>query len=158
MKKLLLGCAFSLAVLLGSNGQAYSAAMDIDGLVDNFYKATDLQRTQVLKDSLGKEISGSGAVSNVGEYDFFDTANDLGGTYYQVSLTPQKTKNNVPYQLILLFKDKNRVKDIAKGEKLQKDGQIIRIIDERLQISVWIFCGELTENDKALFKQDSPSF
>jgi mevalonate pyrophosphate decarboxylase len=158
MKKLLLVGAFSLAVLLGSNGPAYSAAADIEGLVDNFYKATDLQRAQVLKDSLGKEISGSGAVSNVGEYDFFDTANDLGDTYYQVSLAPQKTKNNVPYQLILLFKDKNKVKDIARGEKIQKDGQIIRIIDERLQTSVWLFCGELTASDKALLKQDSPSF
>ena len=154
MKKRLLSCAFSLTVILGVGGVSYAAVMDIEGLVDNFYKATDLQRTQVLKDNLGKEITCGGTVSNVGEYDFFDTANDFGSTYYQVSLTPQKTKNNVTYQLVFLFKDKDKVKDIDKGAKIQKDGQIIRITDERLQISVWIFCGELAESDKALFKQD----
>ncbi len=154
MKKLLLSCAISLAVLLGASGPAYSAAMDIQGLVDNFSKATDLQRVQFLKDNLGKEISCAGTVSNVGEYNFFDTVNDQGNTYYQVSTTQQKTKNKVPYQLIFLFKDKDKVKDIDKGQSIQKDGKIIRIVDERLQIAVWIFCGELSENDKALFKQD----
>ena len=154
MKKILLVCAFALAVILGLTKPSYSAAMDIEGLVDNFYKATDLQKVQVLKDNLGKEISSGGTVSNVGEYDFFDTANDLGGTYYQVSLTPQKTKNNVIYQLVFLFKNKDKVKDIDKGQNIQQSGKIIRILDERLQISVWIFCGELTEKDKALFKQD----
>ncbi|MDD5196748.1 MAG: hypothetical protein PHV92_03905 [Candidatus Omnitrophica bacterium] len=154
MKKILLVSAFSLAVLLGLNRLSYAAAMDIEGLVDNFYKATDLQKTQVLKDSLGKEISCAGTVSNAGEYDFFDTTNDLGSTYYQVSTIPQKTKNNVTYQLAFLFKDKDKVKDIDKGQHIQQSGKIIRILDERLQISVWIFCGELTQEDKTLFKQD----
>ncbi|MDD2927286.1 MAG: hypothetical protein PHE30_00345 [Candidatus Omnitrophica bacterium] len=154
MKKILVSCAFSLAVLLGACGPSYSAAMDIEGLVNNFYKATDLQKVQVLKDSLGKEISCGGTVSNAGEYDFFDTANDLGNTYYQVSIIPQKTKNNVTYQLVFLFKDKDKVKDIDKGQNIQQSGKIIRLLDERLQISVWIFCGELTQEDKALFKQN----
>ncbi|MDD2680066.1 MAG: hypothetical protein PHO03_04655 [Candidatus Omnitrophica bacterium] len=152
MRKILLGSVFSLVVLLGLVKLSYSAGMDIEGLVDNFYKATDLQRAEFLKDNLGKEISSGGTVSNVGEYDFFDTANDLGGTYYQVSLAGQKTKNNVTYQLVFLFKDKDKVKDIDKGQKILKDGKIIRILDERLQISVWIFCGELAETDKALLK------
>ena len=152
MKKILLSCAFSLAVLLGLGGLSYSAAIDIEGLADNFYKATDLQKAQVLKDNLGQELSCGGTVSNAGEYDFFDTTNDFGGTYYQVSTVPQKTKNKITYQLVFLFKDKDKVKDINKGEKIQKDGKIIRILDERLQISVWLFCGELTEADKTLFK------
>ncbi|MFA5725335.1 MAG: hypothetical protein WC937_03680 [Candidatus Omnitrophota bacterium] len=154
MRKILVSCAFSLAVLLGVSGLSYSAVMDIEGLVNNFYKATDLQKVQVLKDSLGKEITCGGTVSNAGEYDFFDTTNDLGNTYYQVSIIPQKTKNNVPYQLVFLFKDKDKVKDIDKGQNIQQSGKIIRLLDERLQISVWIFCGELTQEDKALFKQD----
>ena len=154
MRKILVSCAFSLAVLLGVCSPSYSAAIDIEELVNNFYKATDLQKAQVLKDSLGKEVSCGGTVSNAGEYDFFDTTNDLGNTYYQVSIIPQKTKDNVTYQLVFLFKDKDKVKDIDKGQNIQQSGKIIRILDERLQISVWIFCGELTEKDKALFKQD----
>ncbi len=152
MKKILVGCLFSFVFALGIGGLAYSETMDIGGLVDNFSKATDLQRDQILKDNLGKKVSASGKVSNVGEYDLFDTSNDLKGTYYQASTEPQKTKNNVVYQLIFLFKDKDKAKDIDKGQNIQKDGKIIRIIDERLQISVWIFCGELAENDKSLIR------
>lgn len=146
-------CASFLVLVFGACRLCYAQAMDIAGLVDTFQKATDLQKDQLLKDNLGKEITGSGTVSNAGEYDFFDTVNDFRGTYYQVSLQQQKTKNNTLYQLIFLFKDKDKVKDINKGQAIQKDGKIIRIIDERLQIAVWIFCGELTESDKALFNR-----
>ncbi len=151
MKRILI-CVFFLIFVFGAYCFSYAETMGIDGIIDNFQKATDLQRDQILKDNLDKEITSSGIVSNAGEYDFFDTVNDFKGTYYQVSLQQQKTKNNVPYQLIFLFKDKDKVKDINRGEAIQKDGKIIRIIDERLQISVWIFCGELTQADKALFK------
>lgn len=150
--KRILTCTFFLLFVFGVCRLCYSETADIEKLVDGFQKATDLQRDQILKDNLGKEITSSGIVNNAGEYDFFDTLNDFKGTYYQVSLQQQKTKNNIPYQLILLFKDKDKVKDIDKGQGIQKDGKIIRMIDERLQIAVWIFCGELTEADKALFK------
>ncbi len=152
--KRILTCAFFLLFTLGVYRLSYSETVDIEGLVDNFQKATDLQREQILKDNLGKEIASSGMVANAGEYDFFDTVNDFKGTYYQVSLEQQKTKNNIPYQLIVLFKDKDKAKDINKGQFIQNSGKIIRILDERLQITVWIFCGDLTEADKALFRQN----
>ncbi len=152
MKKMLLFFAFFLIPILGVCKFSYAETMDAAGLVDSFSKATDLQKDQILKDYLGKDISCGGKVSNAGEYDLFDTTNDLKGTYYQVTTEPQKTKNNVAYQLIFLFKDRDKAKDIDKGQDIQKDGKIIRIIDERLQISVWIFCGELAEKDKALIK------
>ncbi|MDD5567715.1 MAG: hypothetical protein PHY88_00680 [Candidatus Omnitrophica bacterium] len=154
MKKILLGGFISLVLILGFGKLGYGAGLNIEEVADNFYKATDLQRDQILKDNLGKEISADAKVTNAGEYDFFDTNSDVKGTYYQITTEPQKTKNNVTYQIIFLFKDKNKAKDIDKGQKVQKDGQIIRILDERLQISVWIFCGELTDKDKALFNQD----
>lgn len=154
MRKILVGGLVSLVFILGVVKSAYCAALSIEELVDNFYKATDLQKEQILKDSLGKEISAGAKVNNAGEYDFFDTNNDVKGTYYQVTTEAQKTKNSVNYQLIFLFKDKDKAKDVDKGQKIQKDGQVIRILDERLQISVWIFCGELADKDKALFYQN----
>lgn len=141
-----------LIFILGSSIFSYCKSVEIAELVDNFQKGTSLQKDQLAKDNLGKEISAAGMVSDAGEYDYFDTATDLKGTYYQVITEQQKTKNNIPYQVIFLFKDKDTVKDIDKGENIQKEGKIIRITDERLQIAVWIFCGELTEKDKALFK------
>lgn len=154
MRKIMMSGAFSLIFILGFFSFSYSQALDIGGLVDNFQRATDLQKTQIVKDNLGKEVTAQGTVANAGEYDFFDTVNDFKGTYYQVSTQQEKTKNNTPYQLIFLFKDKDKAKDIDKGQNIQQTGKIIRISDERLQISVWLLCGELTESDKALFKQD----
>ncbi len=146
--------AFFLIFVLGIISSSSCKTLDMGELVDNFQKATDLQRIQIVKDNLNKEISCQGTVVNVGEYDFFDVTNDIKGIYYQVTAEQQKTKNNVPYQLIFLFKDRDEVKDIEKGQNIEMSGKIIRINDERLQISLWLFCGELTENDKALFKQN----
>jgi hypothetical protein len=152
MKKIIKIFTFFLTFVLVVISFSYTAQMNIAELVDNFQKATDLQKNQILNDNLGKEISASGKVANVSEYDFFETVNDIKGTYYQVSTEQQKTRNGVPYQVILLFKDKESVKDIDKGQSIQKDGKIIKIDDERLQIAVWLLCGDLSEKDKTLFK------
>lgn len=151
MKRIIF-CACFLILVFGFFSLSYGATINITDLIDNFQKSTDLQRSQMLKDTLGKEISGTGTVSNVGEYDFFDIVNDVKGLYYQVSTEQQKTKNNVAYQVIFLFKDPDKVKDIDKGQLFQRDGKIIRIEDERLQISIWLFCDELASQDKALLK------
>ena len=154
MNKIMNLCAFVLIFLFAACGLSYSEAIDIGKLVDSFQVATDLQKKQILQDNLDKELTAGGIVDNAGEYDFFDTVNDVKGTYYQVTTEQQKTKNNTPYQVVFLFKDKDKAKDINKGQSVQKDGKIIKINDERLQIAVWIFCGDLTEADKALFKQN----
>ena len=154
MNKIISYGAFILIFLFATCGLSYSEAIDIGKLIDSFQGATDLQRNQILQDNLDKEITAGGIVDNAGEYDFFDTVNDVKGTYYQVSTEQQKTKNNTPYEVVFLFRDKDKAKDINKGQSIQKDGKIIKINDERLQIAVWIFCGDLIEADKALFKQN----
>jgi len=154
MKKINLFFVFLCVVTASWAGLSYAEATDIQGLVTSFYKATDLQREGILQSNLGKDISGSGAISNVGEYDFFDTGTDFKATYYQVSTALQKTKNNIPYQLIFLFKEKDKVKDLNKGNKFKSEGKVIRILDERLQITVWLLCADLTEKEKSLFNQN----
>ena len=63
-----------------------------------------------------------------------------------------ETANKVPYQIVFLFKEKDRVRDINKGEEIKKEGNIMKIIDERLQIAIWIYYGELTSKELDLFK------
>ncbi|MEI8348561.1 MAG: hypothetical protein WCI77_00265 [Candidatus Omnitrophota bacterium] len=152
MKKMIKVFVFCLIFVFGAGSFSHAKTTDIGELVDNFQKATDLQKDQILQDNLGKELSATGTVNNAGEYDFFDITNDIKGTYYQLNTEQQKTKNGVPYQVIFLFKDKESVKDLDKGQNITKDGKIIRIIDERLQIAVWLFCGDLTEKEKTLLK------
>lgn len=154
MKKIIKTYLLILTLIFAGAGLLHAQTTDITGLVDSFQTATDLQRNDILRDNFGREVTASGMVSNVEEYSFFDVATDSKGIYYQVSLEQQKTKNNTPYQVILLFKDKDAAGDIDKGENLQKDGKIIRINDERLQIAVWLLYGDLTEDDKALFLKE----
>jgi hypothetical protein len=143
-----------LLLVFALTGLSYSEILDPAALVDSFQAATDIQKDGILADNIGKEIAGSGTVSNAGEYDFFDTVNDIRGIYFQATTQLQKTKNNTPYQVIFLFRDRAAIENLNKGQTIQKAGKLIRILDERLQISVWIFCGgELTDRDKSLFKQ-----
>lgn len=136
---------------------SFAKTITTEELVDNFQKSTDIQKNQILNDYWGKDIAATGEIANAGAYDLFDTTNDIKGQYYRVETKQQKTKNNVPFQVMFLFKDKDKVKDMDKGQIIQMDGKIVRIIDERLQISLWIFCGELKDKDKALFSKDNLS-
>ena len=139
-----------VALFIASFG--YSANVNIGELVDQYKHATDLQRQELEKNFIGKKISASGIVENVGQYDFFDISNDTGGIYYKVLLQQQVTQNNVPYQVILLYKDKDGVKDINRGQAMEKEGNIVKIVDEKLQVAVWVYNGELTDRERELFK------
>jgi len=133
---------------------SFSYAADINTLVDQFKQATDLQRQQILKDNFASDISASGIVSNVEEYNYFKEKTDTLKKYYRISTQTQNTPQDTPYEVVFLYKNESEVKDIPKGERLEAAGKIIKIVDERLQITVWIFSGELTEQEKDLFKQD----
>lgn len=138
------------ALLVASSG--YAADINISELVDQYKHATDLQRQELEKNSFGKRTSVNGTVDNVGRYDFFDISNDAGGTYYKVLLQQQETVNKVPYQIVLLYKDRDTVKDINRGQAMEKEGNVVKIIDERLQIAIWIYDRELTSRELELFK------
>ena len=144
---------FSLFVIILSIASiGYCADVNIGELVDQYKHATDLQRQELEKNFIGKKISASGTVENVGQYDFFDVSNDTGGIYYKVLLQQETTQNKVPYQVVLLYKDKESVKDINRGQIMEKEGNIVKIVDERLQIAVWIYNGEFTDRERQLFK------
>ena len=141
---------FVIVLLAASLG--YCADVNIGELVDQYKHATDLQRQDLESNFIGKRITVNGTIDNVGEYDFFDVTNDTGGKYYKILLQQQETVNKVPYQVILLYKDKDRIKDMNRGEEIKKEGNIIKIVDERLQIAVWIYDGELSSKELNLFK------
>lgn len=139
-------------IILSITSFGYCADVNIEELVDQYKHATDLQRQELEKNFTGKKISASGTVENVGQYDFFDISNDTGGIYYKVLLQQEITQNKVPYQVVLLYKDKESVKDINRSQTMDKEGNIVKIVDERLQIAVWIYNGELTDRERELFK------
>jgi len=134
---------------------AYCQGITIDELVDQFQHGTDLQKQQLEDNYLGKKISARGLVENVSEYNFFDINTDTGENYFRVITYQQETTAKTPYQVIFIYKNKDRLKDISRGEVMDQEGTIINIVDERLQISVWIYEDELTPRDKMLFRLES---
>lgn len=139
-----------LAALLAASC-SYCDEVDIGGLVDQYKNATDVQRAELEKHFLGSRITASGTIENVGEYNFFDINTDTGEMYYKVTTAQQETAGKTPYQVLFIYKDKASVRDLGRGERIEKEGTIINIVDERLQISVWLYEDTLTSRDKELF-------
>ena len=148
MRKMVLAAA----MILGMTSYSYCANANIGELVEQYQHATDVQRKELEKNFIGKRITGSGTVENVSEYNFFDINTDAGEQYYRVITRQQETSGKTPYQVIFMYRDKSRIKDVSRGELMEKEGTLINIVDERLQIAVWIYEDELTPRDKELFK------
>jgi len=146
-KELVLGSFFLAVSVLPCLAQV----SDVATLIDQYKQATDLKRAEIVKDNFGKDFPASGTVANVEEYNFFNEKKDLSKQYFRVTAETQNTSGNNAYQLNFLFKDLNAVKDIAKGQKIQESAKIIKIIDERLQVSLWLYVGELSPEEKELF-------
>lgn len=149
MKKMF--CLTIIALILSASTLAYCDSITIGELVDQYKHATDVQRQELEKNFLGKKMNASGMIENVGEYNFFDVNTDTGENYYKVMTRQQDTAGKTPYQVFFLYKDKGKIKDMNKGDGIEKEGTIINIVDERLQIAVWLYEDDLTSKDKQLF-------
>lgn len=148
MKKTILTAALMLSMV----SYSYCANIDIGQLVDQYQHATDVQKQELEKNFMGTRITGRGVIDNVGEYNFFDINTDTGERYYRVITRQQETAGKTPYQVIFIYKDKDKIKSLSRDESIEKEGTLINIVDERLQISVWIYEDELTSRDRELFK------
>ncbi|MBC8436601.1 MAG: hypothetical protein H8D90_01770 [Candidatus Omnitrophica bacterium] len=131
---------------------AYAQELQVDAIVDEFKEATDVQRQQLRDYYRDREIIGFGTVDNVREYNTFDEVNDIERRYYEIISVIQKTAKGNPYKVIFLYKNLNKVKGINKGQVIERSANILRIIDDRLWISVWLYEGELTPEEKAQFR------
>jgi hypothetical protein len=141
-----------VVMILLAASYSYCAEINIGELVDQYQHATDVQKQELEKNFIGKRITARGIVNNVSEYNFFDINTDTGEKYYRVVTRQQDTAGKTPYQVVFMYKDKSKIAEISRGETIDKEGILINIVDERLQISMWIYEDELTSKDKELFK------
>lgn len=143
-----LGLFFAAAVF----SFVYAEELQMDVIVDRFKEATDVQRRQLREDYAGRRILGVGTVDNVRDYNTFDEVNDIERHYYEVINVIRKTPKGTPYKLIFLYKDLDKVKGLDKGQMIERSGNILRIIDDRLWVSVWLYEEEWTPEEKAQFR------
>jgi hypothetical protein len=145
IKNVFFAALFTMAVF--SNAEA----MEIDDLVNQFQPLTDVQRDEFRSVHYYENISVSGVVMNVEPWNMFDERTDMGMLYYRV-VTAQKTSSKgVPYEILIFYKDKSKVEGLSEGSTISVTGPIIKILDQRLLFSVWVYAGELTAEDKTMF-------
>ncbi len=141
-----------LFVLLAAVPQLFCKEVSVSTLVDRYRSETDIQKSDILKDYSSDKIDISGVVSDVSSEDTFDVVNDVKRDYYKVVTEIENTDKGNPYRAILIYKNEDNVKNINKGDKITFSGSIIKVVDEKLYLSVWLTADDLTEKEKSLFK------
>lgn len=127
------------------------ADMDAGALVDRFRQATDLQQQGLIGDAKDQKISAKGVVKNVEEYRTFNLNTDTGAPYYRVITEIQNSPSGNPYIVSFFYKTKDDVEDINKGQAVEKTGGLLKIFDERLWVSVWVYTGKIGPEEELLF-------
>ena len=122
------GLLFLAAIFLSSICTAEDAA----DVVDQFKKSTDLQQAELVKEYMFSQISGKGVVANVEGHDAFYLGTDERARYYKVVTDIQNTPEDNPYIVSFFYKTQSQVKDIVEGQPIEKNGAVLKILDEKL--------------------------
>ena len=146
--RVVVGTLLFLIVVFASS---YGWAIAVSDLVDEFIAATDVQRDKMITKYIDEKASATGVVENVKDFSTFNEKIDKGALYYQVVLTPQKTALGNAYQVSFFYKTADEVKNIAKTQQMTEKGAILKIVDERLWISIWLYVGTLGPEEKTMF-------
>lgn len=133
-------------------GFSFCQEADITQLIDTYCKDTDLQKSAIRQEYADRKIAVTGTVSDVKDENTFDVVNDVERHYYKVITDVENTAAGNSYRAVLIYKDAGKVKDIAKGQVVSFRGNMIRIVDEGLYISVWLTADEMTAQEMELFK------
>ncbi|MGB2705561.1 MAG: hypothetical protein WBC74_01705 [Candidatus Omnitrophota bacterium] len=117
---------------------SHCESMSANTLVDRFYEATEVQRDEVRKLYIGENIIAGGIVSNVEDSRFFNTKDRVRENYFTVKTEVQNTGEGNPYQVVFFYKNADDVKNLNKGEGIEKYGRLLKIVDRGLWIYLWI--------------------
>ncbi len=131
----------SCAILLFSVlfcASAHCEPIGAEGLVDRFYEATEVQRNEIRGLCIGEDIIAGGIISNVEDSSFFNTNDNVRENYFMVKTLVQNTASGNPYEAVFFCKDVNAVKGLNKGERIEKYGRLLKIVDRGLWIYLWI--------------------
>ncbi|MDD5136446.1 MAG: hypothetical protein PHX20_05160 [Candidatus Omnitrophica bacterium] len=135
-----------------ATGLSFCRDIVIGQLVDEYSGDTDIQKEAMVNKYLGSKIAVDGMVKDVKDEKTFDVVNDVERNYYKVITDVASTAAGNPYRTILIYKDKARVSGLNVGQKISLSGDIIRVVDEGLYLSVWISADPLTDHERELFK------
>jgi len=130
-------CAILLFSALFPAG-ARCEPIGVEGLVDRFYEATEVQRGEIRDSSIGENIIAAGVIDNVEDSSFFNTADNVRENYFTVKTHVRNTASGNPYETVFFYRDRNAVKGLNKGERIEKHGKLLKIVDRGLWLYLWI--------------------
>lgn len=142
----------AILFLIAAASFSYCEEISIEDLVSQYRHATDIQKAQLADHFRYSKMYASGAVQNVESWNAFDENKVKSVYYYRVTTMPQTAEDGTQYEINVLFKDEDQAKLIDKGQEIHVEGTFLKIIDERLIVSVWILSGEMTDLDKEMLK------
>lgn len=128
-------------------------SVTIDKFIKEYNQATDVQRAQLESSYRYNTISVSGTIANVEGWDIFDEKNQIKQRYYRVSTTPRQIDAGDSYATAVFYKDKASVENLKRGEQIQVDGILLKIVTTPGFFSIWVYSGDLNQEDKTMFEQ-----
>lgn len=134
--------AVSLCAILSFSvlfcASARSEPIGAEDLVDRLYEATEVQRDEIKDLYVGENIIAGGVIGNVEDSSFFNTKDNVRENYFTVKTLVQNTAAGNPYEAVFFYKDRDAVKGLNKGERIEKYGRLLKIVDRGLWIYLWI--------------------
>jgi len=131
----------------------YADTIGISTLVDKYKNATTVQRSRLSAKYRYHKLYADAVVKDVEIWDTFDGKTDKARRYYKAVTRRKKTRSSTPYQILIFYKDKKQADLLKKRQRISLGGSLIKIVDERLVFSVWIYAGKLTAQDKAMLNK-----
>jgi hypothetical protein len=129
---------------------SYCETISAEDLVARYRAATELGRPGIAETYKYSAVSINGTITDVQSWDAFDEVTDTRKYYYRVVTAPQQTKAGVTYEVLVFYKDKTAVESLVKGQKIETDAALLNISDEISLVSVAVFAGTPTDEDKAM--------
>jgi len=133
---------------------SYCEAAGLDEIVGQYNSATEVQRPQVEGQYRYKQVPVDGMIKDVLGWDEFDERTDRGGQYYKVVTLPKVTSGGVMYDIQIFYKDKASVKPLSKGQVIELEATLLKIVDNIGSYTVWVFGDKLSDEDKAMLELD----
>lgn len=131
---------------------SYGEVMDIDDLARQYNKATGIQRPQIEDAYKYKALTLKGVVKNVETWSTFDERTDTPGEYYRIVTEPKAITESVSYQVWVFYKDESEASMFNKGQDISTEGTLIKVVTEPGIFYIWVYAGELTEEDKIMLE------
>jgi hypothetical protein len=153
MKGIVGKAVFMAPLLLLAAAACHCEGVTVDELIKGYNKATDLERSSIMNGHQYKPLSVKGVIENVESWDAFDERTQTKARYYRVTTERQRLDPENTYIVSIFYNDIAKVEKLSKGQAIDVEGSLIKILATPGLFSIWVYAGEMTAEDKVMLEQ-----